>query len=553
MDEKNQIRRNIQVLKKKIEEGKVSLIKDPHLIESIKRVRYDAKGEVDLSTVNSTVRACAMAVAYLDHREELKETPLLDIQREYFNMLEQLLGEPLVLMNRTNATPGQVAAFLSRNPETVQNTLKLAAEAGEFINKFWDILGDSLEVHLEDLAGSKTIYGGDIFPNYTKNILSKTGLYIETSVLPDPVQRVTSMICAFKPEKAAEMFIKHGLTALSLKDIVLTDLDVPIAVIAPEFVPVNEDVTKHIQRISEFDTLRHLEKVFDREFQNEKDYYAFVEEIKSIEDLEKKTINHERILFDLEWKEMTFKERMNKGLKLDNYFKEEINLGIDLGGRLYMNTFGRMMQANDLLYKSTTYRGVPVIEAETSWKYLTWKYEYDEESSNRYSKTAKDVLVVNALQNEKLSWLGNIPNEKLIEFRQEGILEDLRKIFSENISEIEELPPDNFAKVANSIIENIQEEFRRHSSDIKSVTARQKKFLGKDIAPWIVTGGISIAASAITNIPLSVAASATSVVGDFLGKTPGPEVWKKGKEILKDSKRLKKDPIALLIKAATES
>ena len=65
MVDDSELRRRLQILKKKMEEGKIVIAE--HLSEGFResfgKVRYGSDGEIDLSTVDGRVRSTSMVVA----------------------------------------------------------------------------------------------------------------------------------------------------------------------------------------------------------------------------------------------------------------------------------------------------------------------------------------------------------------------------------------------------------------------------------------------------------------------------------------------------------
>jgi hypothetical protein len=73
-----------------------------------------------------------------------------------------------------------------------------------------------------------------------------------------------------------------------------------------------------------------------------------------------------------------------------------------------------MAQANETLIKSRRFRGVPIIDAPTSWQFFNWKLEYD---SKRFDPEHFEQLhITKGLQNlaqNEMTWLGRIPPDDL--------------------------------------------------------------------------------------------------------------------------------------------
>lgn len=537
---------NLKILKDYLKQGKIKFAKHLSVISSLEKVKYLPNGKIDLSTVDSSVRALANGVAMMEYRKQLKTVSLRDIQKKYFEMLGAFFENPYQQMIKNNLTPHEIARDMAETPTLVKATTEEAPETKKMITEFWQNCSPIIEVHLQEMKGLKTMYGGDIFPSYKSNILSKTGLYVETTVLPDPMLRTVSFFEYMKPKEAVYYFCKHALAAYSLKDVILAEVDPPIAIIANDYVPIDLEKTDFLQSLSNQDMLTHLGTAFGKEFTSEEELDEFLKKLNTVDSLEKSLKEPEKILFDIDWKDLDFKKRWEKAMKLDgNIFQSNTIPSLPVGQRVKFNAIGRMFQSNELLFKSTHLSSIPIIDAPTSWQYFLWKYEYDQKAAKKTNPDLKNLMLVNALQNDKLTWLGNVPYDALIKLRMEGYLNDLRELFSKDIGQINTADEKTYQETVSQLIGNINQEFYKHMSAIKKNTTGTKKFLGFDIAPWLVTGGISITAASTGNIPLSILSAGAGLVGISSAK----DIWKKGKELIKEKSALKRSPVGILFDA----
>lgn len=538
----------IRILRDQIQSGQIQFASGLSVVESLKNVKNLPNGDVDPNSVDGSVRSLIKVTSFFHHREQLKEISLHEIQSLYFELLEKNFSGPYELMLKTNSTPHMVASFISeKKPDLVKEITEMSPRLNEVITKFWQTLGPSVEVHLQDLNGLKSIYGGDIFPSYNQGIISRTGLYVDTIVLPDPVLRGLSFYGTMIPEKAVYYLIKHCVSALSLKNIILADVNPPIAVIAKDYVPIDKESTDFLISLSMKDTVTHLNKAFGLNFTTEHDVDKFLSQIKKIDDLQDRLKQPERIVNDLEWKDLPIEKQNSESEKLRSTMPGYSKLG--LGEKVKFDAFGRMMQANELIYKANQLHGIPTIDAPTSWQYLLWKYEYDKEHSKRVNSELSNTLIVNSLQHNRLSWLGNVPNEALIRLRKGGALSELRTIFSKDIKAIELADNNQYDEIVNEIISNINQKFYIHMAELKKHTGKSSKYFGYEIAPWLINGGISIAAASTGNIPLSIMSATIGIVGISSAK----DLWLEGKKLLSEKGSLLRSPVGILFDAHSKA
>lgn len=543
MTERDELHERLMLLKEFLERGKLKFVKDLKVIESLKKVKYSSDGKVNPETVDPSVRSLAKMVSWMKYEDDLRKIPLKQIQEEYFKILELFFSHPHQEMIKHNLTPHIIAADMSRKLSLVKALSSDAENFEKGILEFWETFGDAVRVHIQDLKGLKTVYGGDIFPSYKKNTLASTGLYVDTTILPDPMLRVASFMKFVTPEKATYYLIKHALSALSLKDLVLANVTPPIAIIAPDPFIMDEDVQRFIASTGQQDLVSHLEHAFGKKFKNSDELDKYVSEIKTVKELEKKLRAPERILFDTDWEELPFSEQWKKSQ--DGSTGISYPEDFSVGEIVKFAMSGRMAQIGEILYKANILHGIPVLDAPTSWKYFLWKYEYDNVKSKEVNPELRNVMIVNALQSNRLQWLGNVPHDALIKFREEGTLNDIRDLFSKGVIDIQNASEGTYEETVSEVIGNINDAFFDHMKVLREHSSGVKKYVGFDIAPWIVTGGISIAAASTGNIPLTV----TSALVGMAGLPSGKDLWKKGKELLEKRNKLVRSPVGILFEA----
>ncbi|MGY8855883.1 MAG: hypothetical protein ACKVLO_00610, partial [Pseudomonadales bacterium] len=401
----------LEILKKKINDGKIKIA--PHLIDdfksSIENIQYSEDGGVILDTVDGRIRSMALAVSHLDERNKLKNKySLSDIQNHYFQIIESAFKGIFNKMLEENINAHQVASLYSSNSKLIKN---VAPQINTFINnlyEFWKNVGDIGCWHLEDsIDNLNGIYGGDLFPSYSENIASKCGIYTDTLALPDPFVRSKYVLENSDDATRVYYFIKHGLNVLKYKDLACIDLAYPIVVILPDMQILEEDDGRNIFRIlGRNDAIIHAQNMFETNFSSEEDLIDFLSDFKTIEDLEDKIINKDRILFDTEWNG-TFRDNFNRYKKT---IPENILIGTTPGNILHSQIVSRMAISNELLLKSKQLSGVPIIEAPTSWKYFNWKLEYDSlRAENHYSVEGLHILKgLDDLSHTDMPWIGDI-------------------------------------------------------------------------------------------------------------------------------------------------
>jgi hypothetical protein len=535
------------ILKEELEAGRVKFARDLRVVDALGKVRYAPDGKVDPETVDPSVRALANAVAYFRYREELKQIPLLDVQRAYFDFLEHFFSRPFSEMKRHKASPHEIAKDMASTGSLVKAFASEAEEFGAAITDFWHSAGPVVHAHLEDLRCLKSVYGGDISPSYTANIACSVGLYVDTIVLPDPLLRIARFpFRHMRPERTVYYTAKHALNVLGYKELALAGVEPPIVVIAPDHSALDEWAMEYLAVGSEADVVEHCSRLFGRTFADAEQLASFLGQLTTAEQVLPRLADPSRLLFDVEWSEPLDQQM---GRFIDETLSD---LGVQIGGRhigeaLRLALTGRMMQINDLLFESSQYRGTPLMDAPTSWQYLLWKYEYDRDRGKQLLPEMGDVLVSQALRaqgQEELGLISGLPPKALIDLRREGALVELRDILRSGIAEIDLASPSALSQVTETVAANISAAFSEHKRQLAALSASRRRFFGVQVTPWITVGGISIAAASAGNIPLSILAASVGM----LGVPSARDLWKHGKDLLSKSQELKRSPTGILFR-----
>lgn len=537
-----ELRRRLQILKEKMEAGKIVIAE--HLSEGFKesfgRVRLGDDGEIDLTTVDGRVRSAAMMVAMMQDRDDLKSaTSLAEIQDAYFNRITPMFEGVHKLMLEHGHHPQSMSWALSRDQEHVEANYSLIEPFVSELYEFWEVMSEPARYHLQDLEALKGVYGGDLFPSYEKNIASSSGLYLDTIVLTDPFMNTRGLFSRYSKDEAVRMFLKHGLQLMNYRPLVLADVTNPIVAILPFESAINADYRESLFSVAEAKALAHAGKLFGREFLGVEDLHDFLTEYTDPKALAEALDDPSRLLFDTEWTgdpESQLRQAINE---FSNF------AGDHAGGVIYNQCIGRMSQATDISWKSSSLGGVPLIDAPTSWQYYNWSLEYGAQRDSASQLPLHMTRGMQRLANSDMRWLGDIPIDALIEIRKDDALEEIRQMLSSGVEDVIALTPDNFFRSADKIYDNLEQAFEKHQKQIDELRSKKWKFAGRDIGSWIVAGTIEVAA-AISGTPTwGLAGVAVSQVTDApkLKDIPG-----KVRDLKQERQRISRSAAGLLFK-----
>jgi hypothetical protein len=514
------------------------------VLESLSRVQLAPDGLVDPDTVDGIVRAMALTLAHFQDREEWKEAvSLQQVQDAYFQAIDHQFGELFQIMKERNAQPHHIAGAYVQDDDQVREVAQHLPEFFEQIQEFWKNIGDPVWIHSEDQIGIKAVYGGSIFPSAGHNIASSCGLYVDTIILPDPMLRLSRLVQHWEPKRLVYDVLRFGLQILNYRSLALAEVNTPIVAVVPDKLDLEEGYSEFIHSMATDDCLRHASVMFGRNFESLDEVHEYAQQFDQPRDLVAALSDPNRLLFDTE-STQTLEEQIRGYMQGEGKVFNPQRAG-DI---VIPNLIGRMSQANDLLRRTLELGGTPLLDAETSWKYLNWKLEYDADHIS--SNDLTPLHVVRGLQSAargEMQWLGNIPPEALIEMRQKGATEELREILGQGVSDIAASNPSDFFRTTDRIVENIHKAFEQHQQNLTKLRNKTWRFAGVDVGSWLVIGTIEVAA-ALSGAPTF---GLLAFAADQLMDVPKvKELPNKFQEIQKESKTLKASPVGLLFQQA---
>jgi hypothetical protein len=543
----DRLQRRLKILKEELAAGRIVFNSGMQVIESLKAVRYAKDGSVDLSTVDGLVRSVALMAEHVSDRNKLKDSAsLIEVQVKYFEYIAGNFENLFKEMVRAEASPHDVARHISRQPEYRKELVQFAPDFLTAIEDFWKNFGSIVHVHLEDMHGPlKCIYGGDLFPSSDENIASKCGIYTDTIILPDPFLRTRDIFSQAGEEQLSYYLVKHALNLLKYRELACAELSPPIVVVAPDYTALEAAEKEFVLNISERDAIFHAERIFGRKFESVQHLLQFADRLDTVEAVVSEIKHPERVVFDVDWS-LSLSDSIERALA-EPYAKPFAGKP---GVFVASNALGRMATANELLIKSRRFGGSPIIDAPTSWRYFTWKLEYDSSRAAESIEGARAVDLhvlkgLQALSEVEMQWIGNVPPEALIEIRRMGALPEIRQMLSTGVDELARVNPTNFYRTADKIFDNIHAAFADHQRKLDDLKAKKWKFATRDVGTWLTVGTIEVAA-AITGVPVwGLAAIAANQLTDAPKLKDIPSSIRR---LCEENDQVKRSPVGILFK-----
>ncbi len=538
------LQRRLLILKDELEAGNIKFNSGLGIGDSLKKVRMLPDGTIDLNTVDASIRSLALATEHFHERKENKKLiSLEEIQKIYFDHIENNFKFFHQQMKGANASIETIARFCSENDHFTKDIFSNFLEFLDNIYEFWGNIDLPAWCHAEDMDCLKAVYGGSFFPENDQNIASVLGVYTDTIILPDPFIRMRDYFRICSDSQKVYYIIKQALALLQYKELATAELDNPIVLVLPDY-SKDEDDKEFINQLGINDVLIHAKYIFGKDFGSIDELIEFSTSLDDVHKLKNAIKDFSRL-------EFVSDTTVNPEEILQNYLKQDHikESGItSLGLAIVASGQGRMAQANDLIYKSRKFNGIPIMDAAESWRFFNYKLEYDAYRAD--PENLKHLHISKGLQelnDGKMSWLGNVPPDALIEIRKDGALDEIRSILGEGINELISADPSNFTGSTDKIFYNIQGAFKDHQKKLDVLKRKKWKFAGLDIGSLIVMGSMEIAGAITGNPWLCVA---PVVLDQFIDSPKIKELPAKYRQLAEEDAVNKRSPVGLLFECS---
>ncbi|WP_417357746.1 hypothetical protein [Gallaecimonas pentaromativorans] len=542
--EREELHRRIELLQNKLKNGEIKFA--PHLIdgfwESMKQVKILPDGMVDPETVDGRVRSLCMFIAYENDRQEWKDAvPLRDIQEGYFQRVNYAFGQLFEMMTEAKADPYKFAGWFSSDEGRVKDCLPVIDEFYNEIMQFWENISEPTWMHLEDSFDSKAVFTGELFPDGRSNVASSTGLYFDTTILPDPFLKISPMLQFMSDEEKCYDVVRLALQVLSYKSLALADIEKPIVAVLPDRHQLEEGYREFVTDCAVSDSIEHTKTLFGQEIQDKDELFAYYSHFKDADEVVRGLIKPDKLVFATEW-DGSLAQQMMRLLE-----EQGEKLGMKTAGQaVFMHLISRFSQANDAFQRSLQLRGTPIIRAETSWIWYNQMLEYN--AGNSELDKLNDLHIARALNStvkNEIPWMGNIPPDALIEIRKSGALDEIRNLLSAGLKSVIEANPSNFYRTGDKVFDNLDSAFKEHEMKIKELISKKWTFAGKDIGSFVVVGGVEITA-AITGLPMF---GALGAIAGMTGVIPTVrDLKEKYKQLKAEESEINSTGVGILLK-----
>ncbi len=477
------------------------------------------------------------------------------IQESYFTLVEDYLGDFYKLANKKDGLYGKVIKELYENKISGLSHTECELTLDSFeedISKIWKKNFWTITKEIEELNGVKTYNffvpmpkSFSLTDTHATEIFRRFGLYSDTIILDDPMWRAVANKQEYEVLFRYMKFLIYGLNILKMKNIVLADVDQPIALIV-SLDSIDSARKKQFQSIVEEQICMFSSTLFQKKLASLDQIKSFMDsKIKSLKEFQMFTKNqytNNKFFIDAVKELFKLKTTGDSGIR---YFygdglpyvlpKKEIFSDIFIHA-----AYGYVSYSNQIYLKSSLIDSFPLFTEKKVWEESNQflMNDYSMTASYLKGKTPTHLIGVNVLADDTFKWLGNVPEQTLIELRKKEELSNFRHFFSDKLNEYHDANLENINKIIKDLNYSLSNAFKKHEQEVNELL--KKYSIKKDIGKLIVSGSIAISGSVY--FPLGV-------LGTILGGKTITDIFNNIKQKKSEIEILNKRPVAICYEA----
>ena len=373
---------------------------------------------------------------------------------EYFQIIEDGFGRYF-----KDSNPIESVNRLLKQPMTSRMLYETSETVIDEIHELFKINETKNLTELSSLKGIKTNFCGSVSPQEIEKFLCQTGLYVDTTVISDPITFVHILKPYMDKHNFTESLFRHAFKMLKLKNALINDSEIPILKIieSPSF------LEKYDDKYGEADkqTLQFFNDLFDEDFETLDKLQKMILEIKTTKELTAKIRNKELLIPEIKEYSDIEKGFESFSQNFSQQFKSPVYTKINTASSAYYTYNIGSFRSNLLNFNfSKEFRLINSFDSENSWHNYNWLLE------NQAKMINKQTMVINSLTLEKIKWLGNLKLNDVIIAREKSCMQEFRELINKEINLIDDSSID---EVADQINYNVEQAFVKHQNELQKI------------------------------------------------------------------------------------
>ena len=434
------------------------------------------------------------------------------LTENYFQILEDHFSLIHNVMSGTKNDAEKIALILKIYPPKTQETM-LESLYEDLVSLDWS----SRKITVHKSPGIKSSFSDFLSSNNlenTKRFLRRIALYSDTILLDDPI--LTELITLKNRQKTQTNTSDLSLTLsffiiskvsenmLKIRNLFFSDEEIPICFLTPSQMWTLNDEKLHdkADNLVKENALALASDVIGKNFSS----------IGSLTKYLKMTSDLNTFILGLKNPQMLTDKN---GLQLSSEYVKKAQIFIEnrwsykpaMSDILIQYFHSRLVNPIFNLMANAKFSNNLATDSKGAHETFLWMLKKDNLlflNNDKKKSFSKQTLIVNALNQEKLKFIGDIPIDKIKNIRERGELGDLRKLISDNIEDLGNSNDEDLESVANQVEYNIFQAMKKHQAEIKDLDEKYRTKYKIYSASLITLGSLGIISSIYPPIPYIV-------------------------------------------------
>lgn len=400
------------------------------------------------------------------------------IYTEYFQMIDSYFGGIAHHLGGSEDSHFDLGYDLSEYPLIADLMVDSIYDLQESIFSFWEKNREIVFKHIENIDKLKCLYSGSITPRILERFIKKTSLYVDTTIIADPILNIVEMKHKIITDKNyyLKVLITNVFNIWRLKDFILSGIDADILYILPiNIFLLEQNKIDYMYKEAQEKFLKYYNSIFNNKATSEPDAIEMATRF-----VTPKEIITE--FSDLNLMPTVFKNENTLGEFLEGFQTSRKSLalpnksaGFDFA--LYLKS--QFIRTQEHKYFCTLLSAEPIYDNDLPWFFFNLGI----------TGIGIDGGIINSLHQDRLNWISKIPIEALKVLRMENKMDYMRNVLRTSITDIKVNKDKDLLKISEMVEKNITEAFKRQDAEIKSLEKQVKEITKKEI-PIVVTGSI---------------------------------------------------------------
>jgi hypothetical protein len=402
------------------------------------------------------------------------QSQIKNTYEEYFSLIDDFFGGVKHYLGKNPYSHIDLGYFISDYPLISDLMFDSLIDLEETIETYWQKNIKALYKNVHDEDTLKCIYSGSISPNSLENFIKKSGLYIDSVIITDPILTLSRIKnnSGIEKKRFLNDMIRHVFNVWKMKDLLLNNFETnPIYIL-----PVNLEIIESVEREkllkdAELKFIEYANILFNLDCKTKDEVYNLVSQYKTTKELYA-SIKASKIL--------PYAIRSEE--KFNSFFAEFheeklINSSDSIGCYFCFYIHAQFIRVKEHKYFCNSLKAEPIYDYDIPWAFFNYEV----------GGMHIDAAISNSLQKENFNWINNLPIDAINLLRKENDLEYMRTILRKGLIDLKTINDDNLIQTAEVIEQNLQDAFKRQESEINSIQSKLSKYLKKDFL--IATGG----------------------------------------------------------------